>query len=48
MTDLHDSFSVYSNQTNRVILTGTYQEVEDYIENPDEYTVVWNLNGQIM
>lgn len=48
MTNLHDSFTVYDNRTNRIVTTGTYQEVEDYIENPGRYTVVWDLNGQVM
>ena len=43
-----DSYSVYDNKTNKVILEGTYPEVEDYIENPGRYTVVWDLNGQVM
>lgn len=39
-------FSVYDS-TNKVIKEGPYDEVEDYIDNPN-YTVVWNLNGMIM
>ena len=42
-----DTYSVYDNTTNKVIKTGTYAEVEDYIDNP-KYTVVSNLNGMFL
>lgn len=35
-----DSYTVYDNRTNKIIITGTFVEVEDYMENPDRYTVV--------
>lgn len=41
-------FDVYDNTTDELVYTGTYDEVEDYIENPGRYTVVWQINGQVM
>ena len=41
-------FTVYDNRTDKIVTEGTYDEVEDYIENPGRYTVVWNINGQRM
>ena len=48
MRDIYNSFTVYDNRTNRIVCTGTYDEVEDYIENPGRYTVVSDLNGQVI
>lgn len=42
-----DSYSVYDNETNKIIKEGSFVEVEDYIDNP-KYSVVWNLNGMIL
>jgi hypothetical protein len=42
-----DSYTVYNNATNEIVLTGTYVDVQDYIGNPD-YTVVWDLNGYVV
>lgn len=41
-------FDVYDNTTDKLVFTGTYNEVEDYIENPGRYTVVCRINGQVM
>lgn len=41
-------FDVYNNITCKLIYTGTYDEVEDYVENPGRYTVVCQLNGQVI
>ena len=38
-------FSVYDNRTNKIIVKGTYSEVEDYIECEGRYSVVSNLSG---
>ena len=43
------TFTVYDNRTNKVILRNAeWIEVEDYAENQGRYTVVCDLNGQIM
>ena len=43
------TFTVYDNRTNTAILRNAeWCEVEDYVENQSLYTVVCNLNGQIM
>jgi hypothetical protein len=43
------TFSVYDNTTNEKILAfATWEEVEDYVECNEKYTVVCNLNGWIM
>lgn len=47
MTNL-DSYSVYDNRTNELIACGTFWEIEDYLENPDRYTVVWNYTGAVV
>ena len=47
MTNL-DSYSVYDNRTNKMIACGTFQEIEDYLENPGRYTVVWNYTGNVV
>lgn len=41
----YDSYTVYDNTTDTIVLCGTYAEVEDYVENPGRYTVVSNVNG---
>ncbi len=46
MANLND-YTVYDNKTNKIVKTGEYAEVEDYIDNPD-FSVVWNLNGMIL
>ena len=43
-----DSYTVYDNRTNKIIATGTFVEVEDYIENPGRYTVVWDYTGAVV
>ena len=43
-----DMFDVYDNRTNRCIYSGSWNEVEDYVENPGRYTVVCRMNGQVM
>jgi hypothetical protein len=40
-----DSYTVYDNTTDKIVVTGTFVEVEDYIENPGRYTVVWDYTG---
>ena len=40
-----DSYTVYDNKTNKVVMCGTFVEVEDYVENPGRYTVVWDYTG---
>ena len=44
----YDSYTVYDNHTDKVIFTGSFVEVEDYLENPGRYSVVWDLNGYII
>ena len=41
-------YDVYDNRTNEIIYSGEYCDVEDYIENPGRYTVVWRINGQVI
>lgn len=40
-----DSYTVYDNKTDRIIACDTFIEVEDYVENPGRYTVVWDYTG---
>ena len=40
-----DSYTVYDNKTDKIIACGTFVEVEDYVENPGRYTVVWDYTG---
>ena len=40
-----DSYTVYDNRTDKVIACGTFTEVEDYMESPSRYTVVWDYTG---
>lgn len=47
MTNL-DSYSVYDNRTGKMIACGTFVEIEDYLENPGRYTVVWNYTGNVV
>ena len=43
------TFTVYDNITNKIIIRyATWEEVEDYAECKEKYTVVCNLNGQVM
>ena len=39
-----DSYTVYSNDTHAVIITGTFNDVEEYIANK-QYTVVHDYSG---
>ena len=43
-----DSYTVYDNKTDKVVMCGTFVEVEDYIENPGRYTVVWDYAGIVV
>ena len=43
-----DSYTVYDNGTNKVVTTGTFVEVEDYIDNSGKYTVVWDYTGEVV
>ena len=36
----HDEYIVYDNRTNKIVVTGTFAEIEDYVENEGRYTVV--------
>jgi len=40
-----DSYTVYDNRTDKIVACGTFVEVEDYMENPGRYTVVWDYTG---
>ena len=40
-----DSYTVYDNKTDKIVACGTFTEVEDYVENPGRYTVVWDYTG---
>ena len=40
-----DSYTVYDNKTDKIVAHGTFVEVEDYVENPGRYTVVWDYTG---
>lgn len=42
-----DSYTVYDNNTNTVVITGTYNDVEEYITN-NQYTVVHDYSGCIV
>lgn len=43
------TFTVYDNRSNNVILRNAeWIDVEDYAENQGRYTVVCDLNGQVM
>lgn len=39
-----DRYTVYDNSTNKVVLCGTFNDVEDYITNK-QYTVVHDYSG---
>ena len=43
-----DSYTVYDDKTDKVVMCGTFVEIEDYIENPDRYTVVWDYAGIVV
>ena len=43
-----DSYTVYDNRTDKIVITGTFVEVEDYMENPGRYTVVWDYTGAVV
>jgi hypothetical protein len=43
-----DSYTVYDNKTNEIVATGAFVEVEDYMENPGRYTVVWDYTGDVV
>lgn len=43
-----DSYTVYDNKTDEIVATGAFVEVEDYMENPDRYTVVWDYTGDVV
>ena len=45
LTRRMDNYTVYDNKTNKIVACGTFIEVEDYMENPDRYTVVWDYTG---
>ena len=48
MPDIYNSYAVYDNATNRVIARGIYQEIKDYVNDKEKYTVVSNANGMII
>lgn len=41
-------YTVYNNITNKIVMCGTFEEVEDYIENPGRYTVVHDFSGYVV
>ena len=43
-----DNYTVYDNRTDKVVVCGTFTEVEDYMENPGRYTVVWDYTGYVV
>ena len=43
-----DSYTVYDNRTNKIITTGSFAEIEDYLDCPGRYTVVSNFNGCVI
>lgn len=43
-----ETYTVYDNRTDRVVACGTWSEVEDYYECEGRYTVVNDLNGQVV
>ena len=45
---MKDTYTVYDNTTDRIVAQGTWAEVEDYFECEGRYTVVSDLNGQII
>ena len=42
-----DQYTVYNNTTHTVVCSGTFTEVEDYIDN-NQYTIVWDYTGYII
>lgn len=43
-----DSYTVYDNKTDKIVATGAFVEVEDYMENLGRYTVVWDYTGDVV
>lgn len=43
-----DSYTVYDNRTDKIIACGKFVEIEDYLENPGRYTVVWDFTGYVV
>lgn len=48
MPDIYNSYTVYNNTTNKIIARGTYQEIKEYANDTNKYTVVSNANGMII
>jgi hypothetical protein len=48
MPDFINTYTVYDNHTNKVVVEGTWPEVEDYAECEGRYTIVSNANGMIV
>lgn len=44
----YDSYTVYDNRTNRIVATGSFADIEDYLDCSERYTVVSNVNGCII
>ena len=44
-----DSYTVYENETSTIVKSGTFKEIEEYLDDDSHsiegYTVVWNFNG---
>lgn len=43
-----DRYTVYDNKTNKIVATGTFAEVEDYMECEGRYTVVHDYSGYVV
>ena len=46
MPSFIDTYTVYDNATNKIVLSGIWSEVEDY--DTEQYTIVSNANGMIV
>ena len=42
---MRDSYTVYDNETNKIVASGTFAEIENYYENSGRYTVVDDNSG---
>ena len=43
-----DSYTVYDNRTDKIVACGKFVEIEDYLESPGRYTVVWDFTGYVV
>lgn len=41
-----DTYTVYDNRTDKIVKTGTWDEVEDYDDCPGRYTIISDMTGE--